>query len=93
MRRRTGSQGKCKNRAKISEAPGPNQLLRPADVMSIPDYRRDRVLSALMMFRHDVGRNLMFTTDTIASEVRGIPIDFVNAGVGYMSEPPAALSG
>jgi hypothetical protein len=32
----------------------------------------------------------MFTTDTIASEVRGIPIDFVNAGVGYMSEPPAA---
>lgn len=35
----------------------------------------------------------MFTTDLITSERRGIPIDFVNAGVGYMSELPAALSG
>jgi hypothetical protein len=77
----------------VSETPGFALLLRHADTRNIPDYRRSKVLSQIMSFWHSIGRKLTYTTDPSNSERRGELIDFVNAIVGCISDPPGKLSG
>lgn len=63
------------------------------DTRKFPDERRDKVLSAIMTFWHEMGRKLTYTTDWSTSERWGVLIDFVNAVVACVSDPPGALSG
>jgi hypothetical protein len=68
-------------------------LLKPENPKTIRDRVRDHVVSEITLFWHGIGRKLTFTTDTITSERRGALVDFVNAVVGCVSEPPGKLSG
>lgn len=76
-------------------APSPELVyrLRPENAKNVRDYRRDRVLLAIMQVWHDSGRKLTFTTDPITSERRGVLVDFVQAVVGCVTDPPGILGG
>ncbi len=77
----------------VSKTPGQALLLRHADKSSIPDHRRAKVLFEIMSFWHSVNPKLTYTTSTSHSERRGELIDFVNAIVGCISDPPGKLIG
>lgn len=77
----------------VSKILGLALVLRHADTRSIPDHRRTKILSQIMYFWHSVGRKLTYTTDPSNSERRGELIDFTNAVVKCISDPPGALSG
>jgi hypothetical protein len=71
----------------------PNEvlLIAPDDKRRLHDRRRELVLRALFHFWADADRNLTFTTDPLTSERRGTLIEFVNAVVACVTEPPSTL--
>jgi hypothetical protein len=81
-------------RSKIEVAeksPQPPLLIAPDDKRCLHDRRRELVVNVLLHFWANAGRKLTFTTDPITSERRGPLIDFVNAIVACVTDPPAAL--
>lgn len=66
---------------------------RPTDKRYVPDFRRKRVLGALFQFWVDCGHKLSYTTDPFTSERGGSLIDFINAVIPCLSEPPRSLGG
>jgi hypothetical protein len=65
----------------------------------IPDKRRARddrrwlVCEYLFSFWEESGRNVSYTTDSVTSERGGALVNFVNAVVHCISDPPGQLSG
>lgn len=57
------------------------------------DIRREIVCFGIFNAWIDAGRKLTFTTDPITSERSGALVEFVNAVVIYITEPPSTLSG
>jgi hypothetical protein len=69
----------------------PPLLIAPDDKRHFRDHRRELVVKVLLHFWADAGRKLTFTTDPLTSERRGALIDFVNAVILCVTDPPAAL--
>lgn len=74
-----------------SKHPNEVLLIAPDDKRCLHDHRRERILRVLFHFWADAGRNLTFTTDPLTSERRGPLIEFVNAVVACVTEPPSTL--
>lgn len=66
-------------------------LIAPDDKRRLHDRRRESVLRAIFHFWANAGRKLTFTTDPLSSERRGPLIDFVNAVVACVTDPPGTL--
>ena len=77
----------------VSKNPQAALLIAPDDKRRLRDRRRELVLSALFHFWANAGRKLTFTTDPVTSERRGPLIDFVNAVVACVTDPPSTLKG
>ncbi len=78
---------------KLSKNPQALLLIAPNDKRRLHDQRRELVLSALFHFWANAGRKLTFTTDPLTSKRRGPLIDFVNAVVACVTDPPSTLKG
>jgi hypothetical protein len=76
---------------KGSKRPDEVLLIAPDDKRRLHDRRREHILRALFHFWADAGRNLTLTTDPLTSERRGPLIEFVNAVVACVTEPPSTL--
>ncbi|MES0828482.1 hypothetical protein [Ruegeria sp. SCP11] len=57
------------------------------------DDRRSVVLWQIFEFWGCIGRRVSYSTDGVTSERRGPLVDFVNAVVPLLSNPPATISG
>lgn len=75
----------------ISKKPEAPLLIAPDDKRHLHDRRRERVLQTIFLFWVGAGRKLTFTTDPLTSERRGPLIDFVNAVVACVTDPPSTL--
>lgn len=65
----------------------------PSDLRQIADLRRRHVLDCIFTFWGRSGRPLTVTTDGVTFERRGALIDFTQAVVVQVTEPPAQLHG
>lgn len=63
------------------------------DKRQVYDIRREIVCTGIFNVWEDAGRALSFTTDPITSKRGGPLLDFVNAVVEYITDPPTRLSG
>jgi hypothetical protein len=68
-------------------------VLAPADKRLVKDQRRQWVLRDIFQFWHDHGPKRKYTSDTSTSERSGPLIDFTNAVVAFVTDPPSQLSG
>jgi hypothetical protein len=66
-------------------------LIAPDDKRRLHDRRRELVLRAIFRFWANAGRKLTFTTDPLTSERHGPLIDFANAVVACVTDPPGTL--
>ncbi|NOD49264.1 MULTISPECIES: hypothetical protein [unclassified Ruegeria] len=70
-----------------------------ARTLDVPDKRRTRderrtiVLRQIFELWERIGRRVSYSTDGVTSERRGPLVDFVNAVVPLLSNPPATISG
>jgi hypothetical protein len=68
-------------------------VLAPADRRCIVDQRRRWVLTDIFQFWHDSGSKGKYTSDPFTSERSGPLIEFTNAVVASVTDPPSPLSG
>ena len=67
-------------------------VVAPGDKRTIADVRRKQVLRHIFQFWHDADLTGRFTTDPDTSKRRGPIIDFANAIVECVTDPPRRLS-
>lgn len=63
------------------------------DKRKISDRRREQILTSIFLTWEDAGRPLTCSTDPLTSERRGPLINFANAVVACVTDPPSVLSG
>ena len=66
---------------------------RPTDRRIVADRRRQAVLISIFFFWKAAGRTLTISTNPVTSERGGPLVDFVNAIVTCVTDPPTPLSG
>jgi hypothetical protein len=67
-------------------------VLAPTDKRVISDVRRKHVLRSIFQFWNDAGPRGRYTSDPGSSKRRGPLIDFTNAIVECVTDPPSRLS-
>ncbi|WP_299641412.1 hypothetical protein [uncultured Ruegeria sp.] len=70
-----------------------SHTLDAQDKQRTRDDRRSVVLWQIFEFWERIGRRVSYNTDGVTSERRGPLVDFVNAVVPLLSNPPATISG
>lgn len=77
---------------RLEEAKDPALTVAPTDRRAAVDYRRQRVLRAIFQCWYDSGIERTYSTDPTTSKRAGPLIDFANAVVALVTDPPSQLS-
>ncbi len=77
----------------VGKIPNSALVIAPANKRNVSDMYRPVVLSRIFEFWRLEGRKLGYSTDPDTSERRGPLIEFTNAVVACITDPPSVLSG